>query len=1023
MRCLKDCPCDHLQARSVYCANLGARFDMDSAPFEFDPERVRVLETFGKVPSTSLVMQTTPLAFGRDRELEQLERHLTGPVNNSFMLVGPSGCGKTAILRELFRRLARREEDPWMVLETSSGYLLAGCSVIGTLERKLRDLVHNCNRTHRVAIFFTDIFAAPDAGKTSKDDMNIADFLTPYAESGDLVLIGECTPEQFRRGIEPNPTFKKLFTVYQLRPLDDRQVKQVVAAVADRTAQQYASQGMNLHFTGEVLGALLEYGRLYYPGVSPPGGALRLLDHMVSQHFNEAAHADGELAELQAQEHTLGHEDVVQALESFTGIPGLLLDDTRKLELGELQQFFDSRVLGQAEAIGTVTDVITLIKAGVTDPSKPMSVLFFVGPTGVGKTELAKALAEYIFGSPDRMIRFDMSEFKDYHSFEKLIGPNDPRNSFVQTGSLLNRVKQQPFSLILLDEIEKAHNNIFDLLLQLFDDGRLSDAQGNTTDFTQTLVVMTSNLGSNLADERSSFGFSADEPDDLESRIRAEIAEFFRPEFVNRIDRVVVFQPLKREHMRTLAQRELGQVLLRHGITRRKLRVDVDPGVIDILLQEGFSPLYGARPLKRAVERLALIPIARQIVKLGPEGHGALLRLISARNRIQVKIVQDRRARTADVVTQGVKIVDPASSRRVKLKRSDLEVRMERLNELVQSLERLCNESMLRERRGLLMKQTSRVDFWDQPDQARVVLGEIYRSERLLDATSRVFDRTRKLQDALANGKPRVEDLSRLAQQIHEMQQHAELLRYSMECQGELEHCDAFVVLSALDEPQEDDLIGKLADMYRQWAEAKGFEVTVLHEELFGPKITRQITLMIEGVAVYGILQGEEGIHEFLYNRTSQSPRLSRLAKVRVLPAVDDDMLKFNASELDIVRKKSQGKGLRCKLYKSHVTVTHLPSHVAVAGRSDLPPARSAELLTDWLRAEIHAVRYLENETTSGDHESIRRKYTLRPQQHAKDQRTGVATRNLGELWQGRGLDEFLYATILQRNGRAVAEV
>src|SRR5690606_7069943 len=160
---------------------------------------------------------------------------------------------------------------------------------------------------------------------------------------------------------------------------------------------------------------------------------------------------------------------------------------------------------------------------------------------------------------------------------------------------------RQPFSPILLDELEKAHENIFDVLLQLFDDGRLSDAQGNTTDFTQSLIVMTSNLGSNLADERSGFGFSTDaEPDDLEHRIRTEMTNFFRPEFVNRIDRIVVFQPLKREHMRTLAQRELGQVLLRNGITRRKLRVDVDPGVIDILLQEGFSPLYGARPLKRA---------------------------------------------------------------------------------------------------------------------------------------------------------------------------------------------------------------------------------------------------------------------------------------------------------------------------------------------------------------------------------------------------------------------------------------
>jgi len=994
---------------------------MDIAKFELDADRVRALEPFGKVPSVALVSQAAPVAFGRDRELAQLERHLLSAAHNSFILVGPSGCGKSAILRELFRRLARRTENPWIVLETSAGFLLAGCSVIGTLERKLRDLVYSCPRSQRVAVYFTDIFAAAEAGRTSKDDMNIADFLTPYVENGDLVLIGECTAEQFRRGIDPHPTFKNLFTAFHLRPLEDRQVKQVIAAVAERTAEQYAAQGLHLHFTAESLAALQEYGRLYYPGVSPPGGALRLMEHMVAQRFSQGD--DDELHSAEGVEHTIQHQDVIQALESFTGIPGLLLDDSRQLSLGDLRQFFEARVLGQSEAIGPVTDVITLIKAGVTDPTKPMSVLFFVGPTGVGKTELAKALAEYIFGSADRMIRFDMSEFKDYYSFEKLIGSVGPRNGPAHQGSLLSRVKQQPFSLILLDEIEKAHENIFDLLLQLFDDGRLSDAQGNTVDFTQTLIVMTSNLGANLADERTSFGFSPeDEPDDLESRIRTEMSQFFRPEFVNRIDRIVVFQPLKREHMRTLAQRELGQVLLRNGITRRKLRVDVDPGVIDILMQEGFNATYGARPLKRAVERLALIPIARQIVKLGPEGHGALLRLISAKNRIHVKIVQDRRSRSTDVVTQGVKMVDPASARRVKITPEVLEQRMQRLNELVQSLEALCDESKLRERKAVLMQQTSRVDFWDQPDRARAVLGEIYRAERLLDATTMVVERTRKLQDMLASGKHRAEDVSRLAQQIHDMQQHAELLRYSMECQGELEQCGAFVIVSALDELQDDDLIGKLADMYRQWAEFKGFEVTVLHEELFSPKIAKEVAMLIEGVAVYGVLQGESGIHEFIYNRTSQAQRMSRLAKVRVLPAVDDEVLKLPASELEISKQKSQGKGLRCKRYNSLVTVTHLPSHVSVTGRSELVASQAAELLTDWLRAEMHAVRYLESDASNGDHETIRRKYTLRPQQHVKDQQTGITTRNLGELWQGRGLDEFLYATILQRNGRAPQE-
>src|SRR5690606_28781798 len=242
--------------------------------------------------------------------------------HNSFILVGPSGCGKTAILRELFRRLARRAENPWIVLETSAGFLLAGCSVIGTLERKLRDLVLSCPRGQRIAVYFTDIFAAAEAGRTSKDDMNIADFLTPFVGNGDLVLIGECTSEQFRRGIEPNPTFKKLFTLFQLRPLEDRQVKQVISAVAERTAEKYAAQGFHLHFTAESLAAFQEYGRLYYPGVSPPGGALRLMEHLVAHRFSDEDRGD-ETSVAEGTEHTIRHQDVIQALESFTGIPGL----------------------------------------------------------------------------------------------------------------------------------------------------------------------------------------------------------------------------------------------------------------------------------------------------------------------------------------------------------------------------------------------------------------------------------------------------------------------------------------------------------------------------------------------------------------------------------------------------------------------------------------------------------------------------------------------------------------------------
>ena len=216
-------------------------------------------------------------------------------------------------------------------------------------------------------------------------------------------------------------------------------------------------------------------------------------------------------------------------------------------------------------------------------------------------------------------------------------------------GSLLSRVRQQPFSVILLDEIEKAHSNIFDVLLQVFDDGRLSDPTGRTTNFTQTIIIMTSNLGSDLTDAPP-LGFHTPPETSLQDESVRAMESFFRPEFLNRIDRIISFRPLEREHVRILAQRELGQVLLRSGITRRELRVDVDPGVIDILVREGFSPIYGARPLKRAVEKFALLPIARQIVHMTGENRQSLLRLLPAGNGITVRIVQDRLSRKQESI-------------------------------------------------------------------------------------------------------------------------------------------------------------------------------------------------------------------------------------------------------------------------------------------------------------------------------------------------------------------------------------
>ena len=302
-------------------------------------------------------------------------------------------------------------------------------------------------------------------------------------------------------------------------------------------------------------------------------------------------------------------DDLIVTLSQMTGLPAHILDDREALDLAALRSLFEERVKGQREAVDCLVDRVAMIKAGVTDPTRPSGVFLFAGPTGTGKTEIAKTLAEFLFGSPERMIRLDMSEFQSIDSLDRILGATGDERA----DSFADQVRRQPFSVVLLDEFEKAHERVWDIFLQVFDDGRLTDRRGKTADVRHAIIILTSNLGGAIPSGLS-LGFSKEHEGFRAGVVTRTIGKSFRKEFLNRIDRVVVFQPLSREVMRQILYRELSAALQRRGLRSRAWAVEWDESAIEFLLGTGFTEDLGARPLKRAIERYLLAPLATTIV-------------------------------------------------------------------------------------------------------------------------------------------------------------------------------------------------------------------------------------------------------------------------------------------------------------------------------------------------------------------------------------------------------------------------
>tara|TARA_B100001989_G_scaffold219264_1_gene171158 strand:- start:1059 stop:3710 length:2652 start_codon:yes stop_codon:yes gene_type:complete len=464
---------------------------------------------------------------------------------------------------------------------------------VGAWEQRVQMMVHELH-TRQDVLYVDDLPSLVYTGRSSHSDTNVAEYIEPHISRGELRIIGECTPERLEATREESPSFFARFRVIQIPELDEKQTLMVlVHAMRRMEALEH------LTIQPEALESILSLTRRFLVHHCYPGKAINLLMQLLSDYRN--------IERDRFKRRLITREHLIEFFSRQSGLPSFILWEQQARPHKEIKSYFARRIIGQDDAVETVTDVVTILQQGLNNPERPLATLMFVGPTGVGKTETAKALAEYLFGSAERLIRFDMSEFMHPSAVTRLIG-----DRFQPEGDLTRQVQQQPFSVILLDEVEKAHPSIFDAFLQVLGEGRLTNAAGHTIDFCNTVVIMTSNLG--VKEANRSLGFATQDESQAQLHYRKAAESFFRPEFFNRIDRIVAFSKLTRASISPLVKRLLQQLLNRRGLRHSHVLVQVDPELVELLIDQGFDPQYGARSMKRLLEQRLTVPLAQHLV-------------------------------------------------------------------------------------------------------------------------------------------------------------------------------------------------------------------------------------------------------------------------------------------------------------------------------------------------------------------------------------------------------------------------